>query len=80
MASETVPVSESLDVTKTPAEVQVNEHVVPTPYLPEEPVNVITDGVVVPYVPPRLVTPEEAREKALSGVSVGEQPIAGSGR
>lgn len=32
-----------------------------------------------PYVPPRVVTPEEAREKALSGIGEG-QPTSGGGQ
>lgn len=82
MPAENVTVSEGLDVTQTPAEVPT-EAVVPepkpAPLGTEEPVNVITDGVVVPYVPPRVLTPEELRERALSGIG-DAQPVSGSGQ
>lgn len=72
MPSENVSVTEGLEVNQEPApQVPVNELGVPTPFLPP-----LSD----PEVPPRVVTPEEAREKALSGIPVEGQPISGSGQ
>lgn len=77
MPSENVSVTEGLSVEV----VQESAPEQPAATLgTEEPVNVIIDGAVVPYVPPRVVTPEEAREKALSGIPVEGQPISGSGQ
>lgn len=83
MPSENVTVTEGLAVDQTPAAEVATEAVVPEPQAAplgtEEPVNVITDGVVAPYVPPRVVTPEEAREKMLQGIG-DTQPTSGSGQ
>lgn len=69
MPSENVSVTEglSVEVSVPPVEGFVADHIVAAP-------------PVDPEVPPRVVTPEEAREKALSGIPVEGQPISGSGR
>lgn len=65
MPSENVSVTEGLSV-------EVTQEAVPEqPQPPAQP---------DPEVPPRVVTPEEAREKALSGIPVEGQPISGSGQ
>lgn len=69
MPSENVSVTEglSVEVSVPPVEGFVADPIVAAP-------------PVDPEVPPRVVTPEEAREKALSGIPVEGQPISGSGQ